>query len=221
MRIIILHHLHFIWWEVEGSCIWEETYFSLLIKTSPQRQLHVLCQSNNISSNQSYLSLYSPFTVLLLIWSQLFSGCNDRQASCLPKNQREFPRDVIIQGSLCEYAQLSISFGFKNYLKIQNIFKIRNDASMSSLRPKKNGEKFQFAWIKDGLCPDLSGRWHGIMGRCPQLCTKFHSLAEPTLPLSSGLDVLMCESLWNARTATPPHLGTFKMCAGSWGLPGW
>lgn len=57
--------------------------------------------------------------------------------TCLPKNQKEFPKDVIIQGSLCEYSQLSVSFGFKSELKIQSILKTGSDTSMFSLRPKK------------------------------------------------------------------------------------
>lgn len=124
-RLIILHHLHCIWWEVEGSWSWKETYFfPLLIKMSHQRLLHVLCQINDIISNQSHFSLYSLFTVLLLMWSQSFSGCHDREASCPPKDQKQLPKRTVIQGGPCECAQIPVTSGINNVLKIQKMFKV-------------------------------------------------------------------------------------------------
>lgn len=151
---------------------------------------------------------------MLLMWSQWFSGCNDRQTSCLPKNQKEFPRDVIIQGSLCEYAQLSVSFRFKSELKIQNMLKIENDASTSSLRPK------QIEWGKFSVC--LNNGW--VM---PRSFWKVTCDYGKCLYLILLLGPVVTE-LWVGRVsacemhpqATPLQLGTFQMCAGSLWLPG-
>lgn len=165
-------------------------FFPLLIKTSHQRQLHVLCQSNDIISNQSHLSPYSPFTVLLLMWSQLFSGCHDRQASCPPKDQERLPKYIVTQGILWECAQLPVTSGINNVLKIQKTFKVgKRGKYVSPNRDLKrwSWEKLQFAWIRARLYPDLPRRWHVAMVKCLQRCARSRSPSGPVSGLSSAL----------------------------------
>lgn len=174
MRLIILHHLHFIWWEVEGSWSWKETYFfPLLLKTSFPRQLHVLCQSWYYLKPEPPQSLQPFHCAVTDVISVIFRM--PWQTTFLSSKGTELTAQVYCYSKedLVNVLNLQLSPGLTACLKYRKCSR-QGRGRKYGFRDLKwwSLEKLQFAQIRAGLHPDFPGRWHMAMVRCLQLSAR-------------------------------------------------